>query len=112
MEEAREQVQGQEVLHADETGWREGNKRAWLWVAVTGAVTVFMIHTQRSQEAAKELLGRFAGVLVSDRWSAYNVYKGLRQLCWAHLKRDFEGFCEYNGKAGKIGERLLQQGYS
>ncbi len=84
VEEAREYVQSASVLHADETGWRECNQKAWLWVAATCMVTVFMIHLKRGQVAAKELLGKFAGVLVSDRWCAYNIYTGIRQFCWAH----------------------------
>mgnify|MGYP002527631082 CR=1 FL=1 len=37
VEQAREYLQTQPVVHADETGWREGNPRAWLWVAVTAS---------------------------------------------------------------------------
>ena len=105
--EAWEAAQSAELLHADETGWREANAKAWLWVAVTSAATVFMIHAKRGQVAARELLGAFGGVLVSDRWGGYNFYHGLRQWCWAHLRRDFTAFSEYPGKAGEIGEALL-----
>jgi len=108
VEQAREHVQSAQVLHADETGWREANNKAWLWVAVTGTVTVFMIHAKRGQVAARELLGAFCGVLVSDRWGGYNFYNGLRQWCWAHLRRDFTAFSEYPGKAGEIGAALIE----
>lgn len=106
--EACEAAQSADVLHADETGWREDNTKAWLWVAVTSVATVFMIHAKRGQIAARELLGAFCGVLVSDRWGGYNFYKGLRQWCWAHLRRDFTAFSEYPGKAGEIGAALLE----
>ena len=106
--QAREHVQSAEVLHADETGWREANTKAWLWVAATATATVFMIHAKRGQVAARELLGAFRGVLVSDRWGGYNFYTGLRQWCWAHLRRDFTAFSEYPGKAGEIGAALLE----
>ena len=105
--EAWQAAQSADVLHADETGWWENNKRAWLWVAVTSVATVFMIHAHRTQEAARELLGVFAGVLVSDRCGGYNFYTGVRQWCWAHLRRDFTAFSERKGKAGAIGEALL-----
>ena len=105
--EACQAAQSADVLYADETGWREANSKAWLWVAVTSAATVFMVHAKRGQVAARELLGAFDGVLVSDRWGGYNFYKGLRQWCWAHLRRDFTAFSEYNGEAGAIGEALL-----
>jgi len=107
--EAWECAQSAEVLHADETGWRENNNKAWLWVAVTSMATVFMVHAKRGQEAARELLGAFAGILVSDRWNAYNCYRGIRQWCWAHLRRDFTAFSEYKGKAGAIGQALLDK---
>src|SRR5262249_7978342 len=41
VEAARAYVQEQAVAHLDETSWRQGAKRAWLWVAVTSLVTVF-----------------------------------------------------------------------
>jgi transposase len=66
-----------------------------------------MIHASRGQKAARELLGEFDGTLVSDRWSEYNIHEGIRQLCWSHLKRDFEGLSERSGKTGNIGEQLL-----
>ena len=85
VEQAHEYVQNQPVINADETGWREARKRAWLWVAVTGLVTVFMIHGRRNGSAAGKLLGRFAGILGTDRWSAYARHLlEKRQLCWAH----------------------------
>lgn len=108
--EAHEHVQNQPMLNADETGWRERLRRAWLWVAVTASVTVFMIHTKRGAAAARKLLGRFAGILGSDRWCAYSSHLvRKRQLCWAHLRRHFVAFAEYGDKteAGRIGVLLL-----
>ena len=69
-------------------------KKAWLWVAVTAMVTVFLVHTRRNTSAAKALLGdAFAGILTTDRWASYNwVSAERRQLCWSHLIRDFKSF--------------------
>jgi transposase len=106
--EARRFVQQQPVAHVDETGWREANQRAWLWTAVTEAVTVFLIRCSRGSQVAKELLGAaFAGIVVSDRWSGYRwvPLKG-RQLCWAHLIREFRQLAEAGGSAAAIGEAL------
>ena len=108
--EAHQWVQEQRTAHADETGWRERQRLAWLWVMATKWVTVFKVHARRNREAARALLGRFRGVLHSDRWGAYNIYKGVRQLCWAHLLRDFTAMSETGGRAGKIGRRLLRRG--
>ncbi len=83
VEEARTFVQEQSSAHLDETGWREGNKRAWLWVAATAWVTVFLVRLSRGGEVARELLGKtFSGILVTDRWSASNWYPvRWRQRC-------------------------------
>jgi transposase len=107
--EAHDWAQAQRTAHADETGWRERRRLAWLWVMATRLVTVFKVRAGRGREAARELLGRFHGVLHSDRWAAYNVYTGLRQLCWAHLLRDFTAMSEAGGRAGQIGRRLVRR---
>lgn len=101
-------VQQQPVAHVDETGWREANHRAWLWTTVTEAVTVFLIRCSRGRQVATELLGEaFAGTVVSDRWSGYRwVPTKRRQLCWAHLIRDFCQMAEAGGSTAAIGEAL------
>jgi transposase len=109
--EARAYVQAQPVAYLDETGWREGQQRAWLWTAVTAWVTVFMVRLSRSSKVAQELLGaRFWGWLVTDRWSAYTWYPAWRrQLCWAHLLRDIEAMIARGGRSREIGEALRTQ---
>src|SRR3989454_953861 len=68
VEEARTYVHEQEVAHLDETSGRQGGKRAWLWVAVTSLVTVFLVRLSRGGPVARALLGEtFAGILVTDR---------------------------------------------
>jgi transposase len=120
--EARKHVEAAPVAHADETGYRQAvradeapppgeapaKSKAWLWAAVTPLVTVFLVHAKRSTAAAKELLGLFAGILVSDRWSAYSfIDAARRQLCWAHLLRDFEWIAEFG--AHETGKALVGQ---
>src|SRR5256885_361825 len=113
VEEARTYVQAQEVAHLDETSWRKGDKRAWLWVAVTSFVTVFVVRMSRGGQVARELLGEtFSGILVTDRYSAYNWYPvRWRQLCWAHLLRDFEAMRSRGGRSEEIGDALLAQAH-
>jgi len=109
--EAQAAVRTQPVAYLDETGWREGRTRAWLWVAVTAWVTVFAVRLSRGATVAQDLLGaRFCGILVTDRWSAYTWYPTRwRQVCWAHLLRDFEAMSERGGRSQAIGEPLRQQ---
>jgi transposase len=113
VEEARTYVQAQAVAHLDETSWRQGAKRAWLWVAVTSLVTVFVVRLSRGGQVARELLGEhFSGILVTDRYSAYHWYPvRWRQLCWAHLLRDFEAMRARGGCSEEIGDALLAQAH-
>jgi transposase len=109
VEEARAYVRTQPSAHQDETGWREGCKKAWLWVLATQSVSVFLVDLHRSAEVAKNMLGvDFKGTLTTDRWSAYNWLENrYRQLCWAHLLRDFQAFVERGGESQVLGEALL-----
>ncbi len=110
VEQARRYVQQQPVINADETSWRQKGAKAWLWIAATPLVTVFLIHAKRSTSAARQLLGSFQGILSTDRWSAYSAWSvGRRQLCWAHLLRDFHFISEAEGLAGMIGTALVRQ---
>lgn len=110
VKEAQTYVRQQSVVNADETSWRQGKQRRWLWIGTTPLVTVFLLAT-RGAEGAQRLLGRaFQGIVGSDRWSGYNWLSVLqRQLCWAHLKRDFQAFVDRGGESARLGEALLKQ---
>lgn len=106
--EVAEHIQTQQTAHADETGWPRGNRlKGWLWMLCCTSAAFFMIQTGRGQTAAQKLLGTFTGILHCDRWSGYNRFSGLRQLCWAHLKRDFKALSEAKGSIGRIGGELF-----
>lgn len=106
-EEALAAVRSGEVGHADETGWPLGNDSGgWLWLLANDNAAAFMVHKSGGQTAARELLGDFSGTLVSDRWGGYGMYEGMRQVCWAHLSRDFKAISEAGGWLGKTGAKL------
>jgi transposase len=117
--EAKTYVQNSAVVGADETSFSQGNvdgcneknKKAWLWVAVTPLVTFFQVTLSRCTDTAKNLLGEnFAGILNSDRYASYNwVDLEQRQLCWAHLKREFIKISERPGISQDIGNTLVGQ---
>jgi transposase len=110
-QEAKEAVAQADMAHLDETGWKEKGKPFWLWVAVTRVLTVFMVSCTRSQKALKELIGEsFQGIVHSDRWGVYNIVDPIqRQICWAHLKRDFQAMSERETRAGPLGEWGLRE---
>lgn len=119
VDEAHTYVKEQAVVGADETGFAQGNadggnptrRKAWLWVAVTALATVFQVSLSRGKGAAQALLGvGFAGILGTDRWGAYNwLPVERRQLCWAHLKREFQKLVERGGESEDLGEALLAE---
>lgn len=114
VEEVSGYVKEQAVRNVDETGWyqHDQNKKSWLWVVVTPMVTAYKIARSRAGEVAKELVGEQSnGIVGSDRFSAYNwLADHLRQICWAHLLRDFQKILEREGASSVIGGHLRQEG--
>ena len=53
--------------------------------------------------------GNENGIVTSDRYPGYNHLEAHRQICWAHLKRDFQAIAERDGDSKTIGEGLLAQ---
>jgi transposase len=110
--EALEAVRAAPIKHVDETGWKRAG--GWLWLAATSTVAAFVIHAQRSVVGLKALLGEtIPGILCTDRWGVYNgVPIERRQVCWAHLKRDFQKCVDRGGASSKIGRagvRIVQK---
>ena len=99
------------AVHVDETGWRGAGKKAWLWVGVTARATAFGIHRSRGHDALEALLGEDPGgdrVIISDRFPTYARLPN-RQLCWAHLRRDFQAMIDRGSGGESVGRRLLDQ---
>ena len=127
--EAMATVQQAQIKHVDESGWPQQHdldpgvpegtplKRGWLWSMTTTDATIYLIRRSRGQAVARELLGveigddLFNTIVVSDRYNAYSwlpVWN--RQLCWAHLDRDFLALSELSHPMAKrIGQQLLEQ---
>jgi transposase len=95
--------------NVDETGWRQKQERGWLWTVVTQAVTVFTIARSRAGSVAQGLIDASAGqVITTDRYKAYFwLPLRQRQVCWAHLVRDFQAMVDRANAGSPIGEELL-----
>ena len=111
MEEIEKAAQSAERGNADETGFGVKNgKQGWLWVLATPCAVLFRLLLGRGQAYASKLLGRFMGILTSDRWCGYNHYPWeKRQLCWAHLLRDFKSMCASGPEGEAIGKALRKE---
>ena len=111
-EQVREAVAAAAVVNADETPWRQGGDKAWLWSAGTAELSLFRIDRHRSRAAFELLLPpRKDGsrrTVICDRYSAYQHLQGdERQVCWAHLLREFRELSQMTGEARRLGEALL-----
>jgi transposase len=104
--EAQQAVQEAAAKNVDETGWKKAGEKRWLWGAATALVACFVIAPTRGAAGLAALLGKkIKGIVSSDRWSVYGQLKlALRQLCWAHLKRDFQKLVDRGGDAKDFGE--------
>jgi len=95
-------------INMDETGWRLKGSRRTLWGAFTDKVAVYRIAPDRHERHARELLVGHQGTVTSDRWWAYgHLPTGRRQICWAHLRRDFQAHAEGLAAEKEFGERGL-----
>jgi len=106
-----ELVEQELVSLVDETSWREKQSKPWLWVKATARATIFQILPGRSRQDAKTLIGKNEnGIITSDRYAGYNhLAEANRQICWAHLKRDFQAIAERMGDSKTVGEGLVEQ---
>jgi transposase len=106
-QEAVEEVRAAQIKGADETSWKQAGKLCWLWAAATTTVAAFAIHRGRGLLGLAALLGEeIAGILCSDRWHVYNqVPPARRQVCWAHLKRDFQKIVDRGGPGAAVGRQ-------
>jgi len=96
--------------HADETGHKRDGKNQWVWGFMSQAAAYFKIHASRGIKALREMFGDFKNIVITDRYAAYNIYdSSQRQICWAHIKRDFTKLSEKKDKPiARIGKNLLE----
>lgn len=111
MQEIQAHLKQQSIVYVDETGWREKARRKWLWVKNNAEATLFQIRDGRSTIDADAVIGiNSQGVVTTDRYPGYNfIAPPHRQVCWAHLKRDFQAISERAGDSQTSGQGLLAQ---
>lgn len=97
-------------VHADETSHNRDGERHWLWGLISQEAAFFDIHASRGKKILRAIMSDFKNILVSDRYAAYNIFdSSKRQICWAHLKRDFNKLSEKDNQIiARIGKELLQ----
>jgi transposase len=89
------------VICADESVWylleKGGRKRWYIWGAACPFAVHYRLDPSREGQVAEELLGDFAGKIVTDGYQGYNglsrdgPHAGRAKIvnCWAHARRKF-----------------------
>lgn len=87
-----------DVVLADETYWplADGKEtsRWWTWCVASEEIAAYRILKSRSANAARQVLGSFSGIVMTD---GYGAYQSLARAgpslklahCWAHVRRKF-----------------------
>ena len=94
--------------NVDETSWRQERRGGWLWTAVAAGLGVFLIAASRGRAVFDELMGKSPPEPVTtDRYAGYaHLPPEKRQVCWAHLRRDFQAMIDRDDGGKAIGEDL------
>lgn len=72
------------VLHTDETSWWVGGRGASLWVLTNPTATAYRVVASKTRQQAEDLIGGYAGVLVSDCLNLYDGLTATQHKCYAH----------------------------
>jgi len=104
-----ERVRSAKALNIDETGWRTAGERRALWGAFSDRHAVLRVRADRHADHAQALLADTSAIVTSDRWWAYtHLALKRRQICWAHLRRDFKAHAEGLAAEKAFGEAGLK----
>ena len=103
------QIKESPNVNMDETGHRRDGMSQWLWGIMSHQAAFFSVEKSRGKKIIIQLMGDYNQILTSDRYAAYNYFDSdKRQLCWAHLKRDFTKLSEKKDRVvSRIGKNLL-----
>ena len=118
-ERLREHLLTKSLLGMDETRWRhlgpKPQKSWYIWAMCAGDAVYYHAASGRGTEVAVEMLEGYAGRLMTDDYSVYQVLAKRDDLtvdplnCWAHVRRKFVEAEQYEPKraanfVGLIGE--------
>jgi transposase len=113
-EQLREEIQGQEAINTDDTGWRVNGQGAQLMVFESQAITLYQIRAQHRNEEVREVIGdEYPGTLCTDRGKSYDAQELVatkQQKCLAHILRSIDDvLARKRGPARVFGAELKAQ---
>jgi transposase len=110
VDELLKHIKDSPCVNMDETGHRRDGTSQWLWGVMSPLAAFFSIENSRGKKIIHRLMEGYENIIISDRYAAYNYFNSSkRQICWAHLKRDFTKLSEKPDKMiARIGKNLLR----
>ena len=92
-QQIKDEVTDEKILHLDETSHYNKGKLGWCWMATNNRTSFIKLADSRAMKILTEIIPKYDGTVITDRYAAYNYFpKENRQICLAHLARDFERF--------------------
>ncbi len=81
-------------MHIDETSHYSKGKLGWCWVFANNEASLIKLADTRGVKFLESsTFSSYKNLVVTDRYAVYNYFSDeKRQICWAHLLRDFEGY--------------------
>jgi transposase len=106
LEQMKKALAQEDLVSADETGWRIGIISSWLWVVCSELFTIYVIVPHRCASVVREVLGEdFKGLLMRDGWRSYDAQLSYRMLrCLLHLMHNAEEL--EDTQSGEAGEAM------
>jgi transposase len=109
-EELCKQMEDSPYLHIDETGHKCRGEKGWGWIFTNRYMSVLKLTSSRGKKVLESILPEYEGQIISDRYGAYRHFENeKRQICWSHLKRDFQRFAHSRNVALAAYGRILEQ---
>lgn len=109
--EVLDAIQRARVVNVDDTNWYLLSERNVLWVATTSELVAYRIDISKGRDAFQKVVGvDFEGIVGSDRAKAYDdLDPKRRQVCWAHLDRNFQKLFDIGGPGREMAEWALRE---
>jgi len=87
-----QQVNNSYIVHMDETSHYNKGKLGWCWMFTSNSASFLKLEDSRGKKVLENsVFGSNDHLVVTDRYAAYNYFaEENRQICLAHLARDFE----------------------
>lgn len=108
-EQIEKEIKASEVLHIDETSHYNKGKLGWCWMFANNKATLMKLADTRGMKFLKNsAFCDYKNLVITDRYAVYNHFSDeKRQICWAHLLRNFERLSHsWNSEVMRLGHCL------